>query len=64
MNTYIKRGLIWALWMYILVTFVSPFIFNGEITLRKSLINIPILFVAGLVLAYFYKRSDQKQNKN
>lgn len=64
MNPYLKRGLTWALMMYIMMVFISPLIFNGKLTIQKALIGIPIWMIGGLGMAYLYKKTDSSAKKD
>lgn len=56
-----KLGLIWALWMFIIMTFVFPFFSGENITLKKTLIGIPIWFIGGLVFGYSQRKNFEKK---
>lgn len=51
-----KAGLIWALWMFIILTFVWPYFNEEKITLQKTLIAIPIWIIGGLFVGYFNEK--------
>jgi uncharacterized Tic20 family protein len=52
---WIKQGMIWALFMYVIMTFLFPLIISEPITLPTILIGIPIWALAGLGYGYFMK---------
>ncbi|MBT3206917.1 MAG: hypothetical protein HN704_11275 [Bacteroidetes bacterium] len=63
-RTWIISGLIWGLLMFITMTFIFPF-FNGDsITLKKSLLSIPVWSIAGLGFGYSMKFFTTKKGKN
>ncbi len=66
----ILSGIIWGTLMYVLVTFIFPIvgIDDSPITLRKSLISVPIWLIGGLLFGFMMNkiesRSAHKQNKD
>jgi hypothetical protein len=55
-----KGAIFWTIVMYLGMTFVFPLLEGSEITLKKSLIAIPIWLIAGFGIAYINKRYNQK----
>lgn len=50
-----------TIWMYVIMTFVFPYLFDEKVTLERILIGIPIWIVAGYAVAYFNYRQKIKQ---
>jgi len=61
---WIKQGLMFGLFMFIIMTFLWPLIDGTEINLQKVFIGIPIWTIAGLAFGYFNKKALMKKNKN
>ncbi len=59
MKNWVKTGLIWGCVMFILVTFVSPYLFNEEITLNRIIINIFLWLILGLLFGYSVRKKLQ-----
>ena len=55
-----KGAIFWTIGMYVCMTFIFPLLEGSDITLKKSLLAIPIWIVAGLGMAYVNKKYDQK----
>lgn len=51
-----KGAIIWTILMYVFMTFLFPLLDGSEITLKKSLIAIPVWIVAGVGMVYLNKR--------
>jgi hypothetical protein len=52
---WVRQGLFWGLFMYVFTTLMFPLIDGEGITLRKTLIGIPIWTIGGLVFGYTMK---------
>ncbi|MGY0393032.1 hypothetical protein ACW5R3_10790 [Bizionia sp. KMM 8389] len=63
-NGWIKQGLSWGFFMYLIMTFFSPLIFKEPITFSRVLISIPIWFIGGLGFGYLMKLFIGNSNKN
>ncbi len=61
---WIKNGLIWSLFMFMVMTFIFPLIISEPITLVTVLIGIPIWTLAGLSFGYFMKVYLYKRGNN
>ncbi|MGJ8759638.1 hypothetical protein [Polaribacter sp. AHE13PA] len=59
MKNWVKTGLIWGFVMFILLTFVSPYLFNKEITLNRIIINIFLWLILGLLFGYSVRKKLQ-----
>jgi hypothetical protein len=57
---WIKTGLIWGLFMFVSMTFISPLLKGNEITLSDVLISIPVWVLAGLGFGYAMKNIGKK----
>lgn len=57
MKKWQKVGLSWALWMFIFMTFIWPLIDGEEITLKKTLIGVPIWVIGGLAFGWTMKKN-------
>lgn len=57
MKKWQKVGISWALWMFVIMTFVWPLIDGEEITLKKILIGIPIWLIGGLAFGWTMKKN-------
>jgi hypothetical protein len=52
---WVKQGLIWGAIMYALLTFVFPMLDDEPIQIKRALINIPVMAIAGLGYGYLMK---------
>ena len=59
MKQWVKTGFVWGAVMFVIMTFVSPYLFNEEITLKRISINIFLWSVLGLLFGY----ATRKKNK-
>jgi len=59
-NKYTKGGLFWGLLMFVFMTYLFPLLEGSKITLKRTLIAIPIWVIAGMGMAYFNKRYNEK----
>ncbi|MBX2876000.1 MAG: hypothetical protein KTR30_28020 [Saprospiraceae bacterium] len=58
---WVKQGLIWAAFMYVLMTLIFPLLTNDPITQKDVLVGVPIWLVGGLIFGYFLKRFMDKK---
>ena len=58
---WVKYGITWAVFMYVLMTFIFPLLTNDPITEKGILLGIPIWLVGGLLFGYFLHRFMGKQ---
>ncbi len=58
---WVRYGIIWAAFMYVLMTFIFPLLTNDPITKKGILLGIPIWLVGGLLFGYFLHRFMGKQ---
>lgn len=63
MKKWIKVGLGWGGFMFVIMTFIWPLIDGEEITLKRVLIAIPIWTLAGIAFGYSM-RKNYKVEKN
>ncbi|MGB1042162.1 MAG: hypothetical protein ACPGU6_02115 [Tenacibaculum sp.] len=62
MKKWQKVGLMWAIWMFVIMTFIWPLIKGEEITLQSILIGIPIWIIGGLFFGFsMRKRLEEKE---
>ncbi len=52
---WVKHGIGWALFMYVIMVFLFPLSDGSEISWKKSLVSIPIWLIAGLIYGYTLK---------
>lgn len=52
-----KNSLSWALWMFIIMSFFWPWVDGEEITLKKTLIGIPIWLLGGFLFGYLMRKN-------
>lgn len=52
---WIKEGIAWGFFMYLVMTFIFPLIIDESISWEKSLLSIPIWLIGGLAYGYFMK---------
>lgn len=52
---WLMMGLIWGLFMYVIMTFIFPLIIQEEITQKSMLIGIPIWLIGGLGFGFTMK---------
>ncbi len=65
-KNWLKMGLFFGLFMYVIVTFLFPLIEQEQITRKSMLIGIPIWLIGGLGFGFFMKiwmNRKGKQNK-
>lgn len=60
---WIKVGLSWGLFMFVLMTFFFPLIDSDPITAKKILISIPVWTLGGLSFGYAMKKFFNRQMK-
>lgn len=57
-----KFGLIWGVFMFLMLNIVFPLFDGTEITTKKILIGLPLWLVAGLIFGYIsQRRKSQNQ---
>lgn len=54
-KSWLKTGLIWGAFMFLLMTFVFPFFDGQEITLKTILVGLVLWTLGGLGFGYFMK---------
>lgn len=57
---WVKMGISWGFLMYIIMTFVFPWLSGDAIVMKKALIAIPIWIIAGLAFGYTMKLVNGK----
>ncbi len=63
-KNWIKSGLVWGLIMFVIMTFVFPFIFDSQkISWRMIIINAVVWTISGLSFGYIMKRITTKKQK-
>lgn len=62
-KTWVRRGLLWALFMYAAATFIYPLIAQEPITEISVLVGIPIWLIVGLGFGYAMKMLANKKGK-
>lgn len=55
MKHWAVYGILWGLFMYVVMTFIVPLIRAEEITTRQILTAIPIWLIGGLIFGYINK---------
>ena len=64
-KNWIKTGLTWGAFMFIIITFGFPYFIDGQkITSKSILIGLIIWTIAGLVFGYTMKLFMSKKGKN
>ncbi len=61
---WIKQGLYWGIWMYVLMTLLFPIINGEKLTFINALIGIPIWTIGGLGFGYTMKIVNGKKQLN
>lgn len=67
---WVFDGIAWGVIMYVLMTFIVPItgVDDSPITLRKSLISIPVWLLGGLLFGFVMQKINdkypRKQNKD
>ena len=59
-----KIGLAWALWMFVIMTFVWPYFDDEKVTLKDVLIGIPFWLVGGLAFGWTQRKNLKEKKKN
>lgn len=55
---WITTGLVWGIFMFIIINLIFPFFTGGQIVWKNTLISLPLWIVSGLgfgVIMKFYK---------
>lgn len=72
MKTWVKFGLIWAVWMFIIMTFVAPYVMvwiglenesEPKFPTAKIIINAVVFLIFGLVFGYWNEKRKYKPKK-
>lgn len=63
-NGWIKQGLSWGLFMFLVMTFLFPLFSGEEITWKSVLSAIPTWIIGGLIFGYSLKVFMGKRGKN
>lgn len=53
---WIKVGLAWGLWMFVIMSFIFPYFNKEDITIKSILLGLIIWSLAGLVFGYTMKK--------
>ena len=64
MKPWAKKGLIWGSIMFVIMTFVFPYLQEQEITLSKVLFSVFLWSVMGLLFGYTLRNRMNKVKKN
>ncbi|MCT4699084.1 MULTISPECIES: hypothetical protein [Tenacibaculum] len=56
-----KSGLVWGLWMFVIMTFVWPYFDGEEITLRKTLISLVIWTIASFAFGWSMRHNHKEK---
>mgnify|MGYP000403894076 CR=1 FL=1 len=64
MKPWVKKGLIWGSIMFVIMTFVFPYLQEQEITLSKVLFSVFLWSVMGLLFGYTLRNRINKVKKN
>lgn len=64
MQKWQKLGLIWGIWMYVMMTLIWPYVDGEKMTFRKVLIGIPIWLISGLLFGYFQRNNFKNKEEN
>lgn len=67
MKSWVKFGLIWGAFMYIMMVVLFPLWDKKDITPKSLLIGIPIWFIGGLIFGYVSRQRrphDKGDNLN
>ncbi|MGY8909234.1 MAG: hypothetical protein ACKVIG_05135 [Flavobacteriales bacterium] len=57
MKKWIKVGLGWGIWMFVITVFIFPYFGREEITIRSILLGIIIWPLAGLLFGFTMKKN-------
>lgn len=72
MKTWVKSGLFFALWMFVWMTFIVPYIFvwiglqdkdESKFSIGKLVINAVVFTIAGLIFGYWNFKRKYKPKK-
>lgn len=63
MKSWVKFGLIWGVFMGLMLTVVFPLLDGSEIHLNKILVSIPIWLVGGLLFGYVSRKKNPKTDQ-
>ncbi|OYQ46334.1 hypothetical protein CHU92_01540 [Flavobacterium cyanobacteriorum] len=63
MKSWVKFGLVWGVFMFIMLNIVFPLLDGAQPELIKVLIGLPFWIIAGLIFGYVSrKRTKTKQD--
>ena len=55
-NNWVRTGLVWGVLMYLLTTFLFPYLNGEEIETKEILLGFPLWVVAGLIFGFTLKK--------
>lgn len=62
-KTWMKRGLSYSIFMYIMMELIAPLMFREEYSMKRLLIMIPIWALAGAGYEYMMKLIEGRKRK-
>ena len=62
MKSWVKFGLIWGGFMFIMMVIVFPLFDDEPITLKSVLIGLPLWTLAGLIFSYVSRKKTGKES--
>jgi len=56
MKSWVKFGLVWGLFMFLVLNIGFPLWDNAELDYKKMLISLPIWIIGGLIFGYVSRK--------
>lgn len=63
MKTWIKIGLLWGLFMFLIMNIIFPLLNSEKITLPRLLMGAVIWLIGGFLFGRVFKKPTKKQAK-
>lgn len=64
MKSWIKFGLIWGVFMFLMMNIVFPLIDGNGLDIKRVLIGIPVWIVFGLIFGYVSRKKPKPNTGN
>jgi hypothetical protein len=60
MKSWVKFGLVWGTFMFLMMNIVFPLIDGNSLTIKSFIIGIPIWLIGGLIFGYVSRKRTPK----
>lgn len=61
MKSWVKFGLLWGVFMFVVINIVFPLVDGEEITLTRILVGLPVWLVFGIIFGYVSRKKTKKE---